>query len=45
MSERHFAALVVVRVILPAEGNLAVRYIEQALIGNRDAMRVASQVM
>ena len=45
MSERHFAALVMVRVILPVESNLAVRYIEQAVIGNRDAMRVASQVM
>ena len=45
MSERHLAALVVMRVILPAESNLAVRHIEQAVIGNRYAMRVASQVM
>ena len=45
MSERHFAALVVARVILPAESNLVVRYIEQAVIGNRYAVRVASQVM
>jgi hypothetical protein len=45
MSERHLAALVVVRVILPAESDLAVRHIEQAVIGNRYAMGVASQIM
>ena len=45
MIERHFAGLVVVRVILPAESDRTIRHIEQAVIGNRYAMRVASQVM
>lgn len=45
MSERHFAALVVGRVILPGESDLAIRHLEQAVIGNRAAARVASQLM
>jgi len=45
MSERHRTALVAVRVILPAKSDLGVRHIEQAVIGNRYAMRVASQIM
>lgn len=41
----HLALLVAVRVILPAERNVAIGKVKQAVIGNRDAVRIASQIM
>ena len=41
----HLALLVAMRVILPAEGNVAIGKGKQSMIGNRDAVRVASQIV
>lgn len=41
----HLALLIAVRVILPAERSVSLRKGKQAVIGNRDAVRIASQIM
>jgi len=41
----HFFRLIVVSVIFPAEGDLAVLNVELAIIRNGQAVRVASQIV
>jgi len=41
----HQPLLVLVRIILPAEGDFAVGKVYDPVIGNGDAMRVAGQIM
>ena len=43
--ERHGALLAVVRVVLPAKGDLGVGDREQAMVGDGHAMGVAGQVV
>lgn len=45
MSECHDAALAVVRIVFPAEGHLRIRYLDQAMVRDRDAVRIAGQIM
>src|SRR5215472_18662971 len=41
----HFALLVAVRIVLPAEGDLAIRQGDEAVIGDSHPMRVAGQIL
>jgi len=43
--ERHDAALAVVRVVLPAEGDVRIGHLDQTMVGDGDAMRVAGQIV
>jgi len=45
MSQGHDAAFAVVRIIFPAEGHVRVVDINQAVIRNRNPVRVSGQVM
>src|SRR5689334_17380579 len=45
VSKGHRARLAVMRVVLPTKGHFLIRDVEQSVIGDGDAMRVASQVM
>lgn len=41
----HLSLLVGVRVILPAEGHLAVGHVQQPMVGDGDAMGIARQIL
>jgi len=43
--QRHGAALAMVRIVLPAERHVGIGHIDQTMIGDRDAMRVAGQIV
>ncbi len=45
MSQRHGAALAVVRVVLPAERDVRIGYLDETMVGDGDAMRVAGQIV
>src|SRR5229473_8124164 len=45
MSQRHGAALAVVRVVLPAERHVVIGHLDQAMVGDGDAMSVAGQIV
>ena len=45
MAEGHHAALAVMRVILPSERDVSVGHVYQPMVGDRNAMGIASQVM
>ena len=45
MRERHSAALAVVRVVLPAERDVRIGHLDQAMVGDGDAMGVAGQIV
>jgi len=45
MRQRERASLVVMGIVLPAEAHLAIVDREQSMIGDRDAVRVACQVL
>lgn len=42
--ERHLSCLLAVGIVLPGEGDLIILEGEQAMVGNGDAMGIASQV-
>ena len=42
---RHEPLLIVMRIVLPSKGDLTVSKTHQPVIGDSDAMRVASQIM
>ena len=44
-AERHHAPLAAVGVIFPAEAHLVVREVDDAVIGDGDAMGVAAQIL
>ena len=45
VAERHHAALATMRIILPAKRHVSIGHFYQPMVGNRDAMGVASQIM
>jgi len=45
MAEGHHAALAVMRIILPSKRHVSVGHLYKSMVGDRDAMRVASQIL
>ena len=45
LTQRHRTALVVVRVVLPAKGDMSVGDVHDAVVGNRYAVGIPGQVM
>ena len=45
MGESHLAALTVMSVVLPAEGDVTVVHRQQSVVGDGHAMRVAGQIL
>jgi len=45
MSECHDAALAVMRIVLPAKRDVGVGQVYKTMVGDGDAMSVASQIM
>ena len=45
VSQRHGARLAVMLVVLPTEGDFMIGHVELPVIGDRNPMRVAGQVM
>ena len=43
--ERHDAALAVVRIVLPAERDVRIGNLDETMVGDGDAMRVAGQIV
>ena len=41
----HHSLLAVMSVVLPAEGDVAVADVDKPMVGDRDPMRVSSQIM
>jgi len=44
-SERHGAALAVVSIVLPAEGDVGIGYLHQPMVRDGNAMGVAGQIV
>ena len=45
VAERHHAAFAVMSIILPSKRHVSVGDLYEAMVGDRDAMGVASQIM
>lgn len=45
MSQRHRAPLIVVRIVLPAEGDVSIGDVHDAVVGNRYPVGIAGQIM
>ena len=45
VAERHHTALAVMRIILPSKRHVSVGHLYKSMVGNRDAMGIASQIM
>jgi hypothetical protein len=43
--ECHGAAFAVVRIVLPAKGHVGIGHLDEAMVGDGDAMRVAGQIV
>ena len=43
--ERHDAALAVVRIVLPAERDVGIGNLDETMVGDGDAMRIAGQIV
>ena len=45
VAERHHTALAVMSIILPSKRHMSVGHLDKSMIGDRDAMGVASQIV
>ena len=45
VAEGHHTTLAVMRIILPSKRHVSVRYPYQSMVGDRDAMGIASKIM
>jgi hypothetical protein len=45
VAEGHHAALAAMRIILPAKRHVSIGHLYEPMVGDRDAMGVASQIM